>query len=267
MSQPLNTSASDPAYGALFKFNQDESDETVDAARVQAALAREVTRPIRKKLPAERYSITHKFVVANHEGYLTIGLYEDSTPGEIFIKMSKEGSTLSGIMDAFALTISLCLQYGVPLEVLVAKFCHSRFEPSGMTGNRNIPLVKSIVDYIGRYLALKFLPKEVAKKYHNEELIDRAYAETNPVHLQKLPAEIPASSWPSSSTASGASARSHAGIAQMALNAEQLAKKQTNMVLALNNEDAPMCSTCGTVMVRNGACYKCLDCGETSGCS
>ncbi len=266
LSQPLNTSAADPTYAALFKFEEEQSDETVDAKQLQDAVAAETARPIRRKLPAERHSITHKFVVANHEGYITIGLYDEGSPGEIFIKMSKEGSTLSGIMDAFALTISLCLQYGVPLEVLVAKFSHSRFEPSGMTGNRNIPLVKSIVDYIGRYLALKFLPKETAKKYHNEELIERAYAETNPVHLQRLPAELPpapevklyAENRPHSAPASaGAAIRTKA----------QLEKAQTNMVLALNNEDAPMCGTCGIVMVRNGACYKCLECGETSGCS
>lgn len=252
LSQPLNTSASDPTYAALFNFSEDNSDETITAKEVQKAIVQEVRKPVRRKLPAERMSITHKFSVGNHEGYITIGLYEEGAPGEIFIKMSKEGSTLSGIMDAFALTISLCLQYGVPMEVLVAKFCHSRFEPSGMTGNRNIPIVKSIVDYIGRYLALKFLSKETAKKYHNEELIDRAYAETNPVHLPKLPTEMPLE-------------RTHGSIAPKTKT--QLEKEQTNLVLALNNEDAPICGVCGTVMVRNGACYKCMECGETSGCS
>lgn len=255
LSQPLNTSASDPTYAALFSFEEDEEDESINAQKIQQTMREELRRPVRRKLPAERHSITHKFVVGNHEGYLTIGLYEDSSPGEIFIKMSKEGSTLSGIMDAFALTISLCLQYGVPLEVLVGKFCHSRFEPSGMTANKNIPLVKSIVDYIGRYLALKFLPKEIAKKYHNEELIERAYAETNPEHLQKLPAELPI----------GPTPREHLSLSPR--TKEQLEKAQTNMVLALNNEDAPICGTCGIVMVRNGSCYKCLECGETSGCS
>jgi ribonucleoside-diphosphate reductase alpha chain len=265
LSQPLNTSASDPTYAALFKFDEaSDSEPFINQAAVQKAIeAQAAARPIRRKLPAERHSITHKFVVANHEGYITIGLYDEGSPGEIFIKMSKEGSTLSGIMDAFALTISLCLQYGVPLEVLVAKFSHSRFEPSGMTGNKNIPLVKSIVDYIGRYLALKFLPKEIAKKYHNEELIERAYAETNPVHLQKLPFEVPAKS---SEAGIKVLPRQHTAI-KTPQTMEQLAKAQTNLVLALNNEDAPMCGTCGIVMVRNGACYKCLECGETSGCS
>ncbi|MBI2453827.1 vitamin B12-dependent ribonucleotide reductase [Candidatus Peregrinibacteria bacterium] len=277
LSQPLNTSSADGTYASLFQFGEEESDEAQNQQDIQRALAEEIRRPVRRKLPSERHSITHKFVVANHEGYLTIGLYEDGSPGEIFIKMSKEGSTLSGIMDAFALTISLCLQYGVPLEVLVAKFCHSRFEPSGMTGNKNIPLVKSIVDYIGRYLALKFLPKEAAKKYHNEELIERAYAETNPVHFQQLPMEIPLkeagkigarlSDTPRQQESFGASVDYTGATVGTALSKEKLVKAQTNMVLALNNEDAPMCGTCGIVMVRNGSCYKCLECGETSGCS
>lgn len=257
LSQPLNTSSTDQTYASLFRLN--EEIEAFDAKQMQKAIEQEVRKPVRHKLPAERQSITHKFVVANHEGYLTIGLYEEGSPGEIFIKMSKEGSTLSGIMDALALTISLCLQYGVPLEVLVAKFTHSRFEPSGMTANKNIPLVKSIVDYIGRYLALKFLPKEIAKKYHNEELIERAYAEANPIHLQKLPSEIPAE------TSKYSQAREQKSI--LPRNREQLEKAQTNLVLALNNEDAPMCGTCGIVMIRNGSCYKCMECGETSGCS
>lgn len=270
LSQPLNTTATDDTYAAFFRFDEQEtsaSEPFINQQDVQRAISQETARPVRRKLPAERHSITHKFVVANHEGYITIGLYDEGAPGEIFIKMSKEGSTLSGIMDAFALTISLCLQYGVPLEVLVAKFCHSRFEPSGMTGNRNIPLVKSIVDYIGRYLALKFLPREVAKKYHNEELIERAYAETNPMHLQKLPLEFlggMSRGGPRNLSPRASDAYAHGATL---LNKEQLAKTQTNLALALNNEDAPMCGTCGIVMVRNGSCYKCLECGETSGCS
>ena len=120
-------------------------------------------RPVRRHLPVERHSITHKFAVAGHEGYLTIGMYEDGTPGEIFIVMAKEGSTLSGVMDSFATTCSMALQYGVPLKVLVDKFSHTRFEPSGFTSNPQVPYAKSIMDYIFRYLASKFLPAEEAK--------------------------------------------------------------------------------------------------------
>ena len=118
------------------------------------------SRPVRRHLPVERHSITHKFGVAGHEGYLTIGMYEDGTPGEIFIVMAKEGSTLSGVMDSFATTCSMALQYGVPLKVLVDKFSHTRFEPSGFTSNPQVPYAKSIMDYIFRYLASKFLPRQ-----------------------------------------------------------------------------------------------------------
>ncbi len=123
-----------------------------------AALAE--VRPFRRKLPDERQALTHKFSVGGHEGYLTVGLYPDGDPGEIFIVMSKEGSVVSGVMDSFATSISLALQYGVPLKTLVDKFMHTRFEPSGFTGNPDIPMAKSIMDYLFRYLALKFLAPE-----------------------------------------------------------------------------------------------------------
>ena len=116
-----------------------------------------VYKPLRRRLPDERASITHKFNVGGHEGYLTIGLYEDGTPGEIFLRMAKEGSTISGLMDSFATAVSLALQYGVPLKDLVNKFSHLRFEPAGFTTNRDIPMAKSLVDYIFRYMATKFM--------------------------------------------------------------------------------------------------------------
>ena len=116
-----------------------------------------IYKPMRRRLPDERASITHKFNVGGHEGYLTIGMYEDGTPGEIFLRMAKEGSTISGLMDSFATAISLALQYGVPLKDLVNKFSHLRFEPAGFTGNREIPMAKSLVDYIFRYMATKFM--------------------------------------------------------------------------------------------------------------
>src|SRR6185436_2509507 len=124
---------------------------------------KEAARPVRRHLPVERHSLTHKFGVAGHEGYLTIGMYEDGTPGEIFIVMAKEGSTLSGVMDSFATTCSMALQYGVPLKVLVDKFTHTRFEPSGFTSNPQVPYAKSIMDYIFRYLASKFMPATEAR--------------------------------------------------------------------------------------------------------
>ena len=279
LSQPLSTSSND-VYSKLFDF--DDVDESVGPKEVSNVIKNVVRKPVRVKLPDERSSITHKFSISGHEGYLTVGLYDDGAPGEIFIRMSKEGSTLSGIMDALALSMSMNLQYGVPLEVIVGKFTHSRFEPSGMTGNRDIPMVKSIIDYIGRWLALKFLPKDIAKKYHNGDLIDRAYEEGTSLLLTQLPLEF-----------SEEDARDHrhlerngfssvevevkkpvlVGKVENTVSVESVnelgdfAKMQQNKALQLNNEDAPICSSCGSVMVRNGSCYKCLDCGETSGCS
>lgn len=280
LSQPLNTQALDSTYASLFRFAENDTDETQGARAMSEAIAKQVARPIRRKLPPERYSITHKFEIDRHEGYLTVGLYEEGTPGELFIKMSKEGSTLSGIMDALATTISLCLQYGVPLEVLVSKFCHSRFEPAGMTGNKYIPLVKSIMDYIGRYLAMKFLSKEMAKRYHHAELVDRAYAEGDVKLLKRVPVETPLELTEVEQTPQILQRKSQKGLSSdthiaptvvkeriTVIKQEQLQKLQTNVVLGMNNEDAPMCTTCGLIMVRNGACYKCLECGETSGCS
>lgn len=286
LSQALNTSAGDSDYGALFNFaDMEDVDEMVGPKQVQQVIERIVQKPLRRKLPSERRSITHKFSISGHEGYITVGLYDDGNPGEIFIKMSKEGSTLSGIMDALALSISMNLQYGVPLEVLVSKFCHSRFEPSGMTGNRDIPMVKSIMDYIGRWLALKFLPRDTAKKYHNADLVDRAYSEGTNLLLRQVPVESEQTKLEEMTNTFNATRdyKSPQTVvnapkvtelekvavheAQGTMTQDEFARFQKNKALQLNNEDAAMCSACGAVMVRNGTCYKCLDCGETSGCS
>lgn len=280
LSQPLNSSSVDDAYAALFDFGTDEVvAEVVGPEEVNQVVEKIVQRPLRRKLPDERRSVTHKFSISGHEGYLTAGLYEDGQPGEIFIKMSKEGSTLSGIMDGLALSMSMNLQYGVPVEVLVSKFCHTRFEPAGMTGNRDIPMVKSIMDYIGRWMALKFLPKETAKKYHNAELVDRAYEEGTNIHLLEVPVENDAElnaatdvhrahrAPDSKGTVSKVETREEVHVMKSTtMTAEEFSKAQQNMALSLNNESAPIC-TCGAVMVMNGACYKCIDCGATSGCS
>jgi ribonucleoside-diphosphate reductase alpha chain len=192
------------------------------------------SRPVRRHLPVERHSLTHKFAVAGHEGYLTIGMYEDGTPGEIFIVMAKEGSTLSGVMDSFATTCSMALQYGVPLKVLVDKFTHTRFEPSGFTSNPQVPYAKSIMDYIFRYLASKFLPMEEARALGvqvDEPALTGIRVQSPPVM-----------------TAESKPARKGA-------------------LVDIEDRDAPVCFECGSLMVRNGACYKCLNCGSTSGCS
>ncbi|NIO04147.1 MAG: vitamin B12-dependent ribonucleotide reductase [Proteobacteria bacterium] len=181
--------------------------------------------PYRRRLPDERKSLTHKFSIGNHEGYITVGMYDDGTPGEIFVVIAKEGSVVSGLMDSFATAVSLTLQYGVPLKILVNKFAHARFEPSGFTKNPQIPIAKSLSDYIFRWLASKFLTKE--EQAEVGVLIESA---SEGLH---------------SDTEGGGGA----GLSYAA------------------QEDAPPCPDCGSIMVRNGSCYKCLNCGATSGCS
>jgi ribonucleoside-diphosphate reductase alpha chain len=208
----------------------------------KAAAVAAVAGPTRRRLPDERNAITHKFDIAGHEGYITVGLFEDGTPGELFLVMAKEGSTISGFADAFAQAISYALQYGVPLQDLVDKFSHVRFEPSGMTKNPDVRFAKSIVDYIFRWMAAKFLSPEAqfrAGVNNREELV------TSP---EQLPLDVAA--------AAGASATAVISSA-----------KTSSFAAIQNQEDAPPCSTCGSIMVRSGSCYKCANCGTTSGCA
>jgi ribonucleoside-diphosphate reductase alpha chain len=198
-------------------------------------------RPVRRRLPDERRSITHKFDIEGHEGYITVGMYDHGMPGEIFLVMAKEGSIISGLMDCFATAISLSLQYGVPLQVLVKKFSHTRFEPSGFTKNPDIRIAKSVVDYIFRWLASKFLSGE------EQQAVGLNGINSNPWNEVQNGHKVAA-----------APAR--------AVVADPSAEKAEGITF-INHEDAPPCSTCGGIMVRNGACYKCLNCGSTSGCS
>ncbi len=218
-TQPLNT-----------------SKQAILNAGVVAGTAPADAGPRRHKLPDERQAITHKFDIAGHEGYITVGLYEDGMPGELFIVMAKEGSTISGFADAFAQAISYALQYGVPLQDLVDKFSHVRFEPSGMTRNPDVRFAKSIVDYIFRWMAAKFLSPEAQFRagVNNRDEVPVSTPEQLPLDVK---ATVP----------SPAKASSFAAIQ--------------------NQEDAPPCSTCGSIMVRSGACYKCSNCGTTSGCA
>jgi ribonucleoside-diphosphate reductase alpha chain len=204
----------------------------------QAATATAEPAPRRRRLSDERQSITHKFDIAGHEGYITVGLYDDGQPGELFLTMAKEGSTISGFADAFAQAISYALQYGVPLQDLVDKFSHVRFEPSGMTKNPDVRFAKSIVDYIFRWLATKFLSPEAQ---HRAGVNLREPATTP----EQLVLDVAALAEPAKDTAS--------------------APKPFSTIQ--NQEDAPPCSTCGSIMVRSGACYKCSNCGTTSGCA
>jgi ribonucleoside-diphosphate reductase alpha chain len=202
-------------------------------------------RPRRRKLPDERHAFTHKFSIAGHEGYLTVGNYDDGAPGEIFLKMAKEGSTISGLMDTIATMTSIALQYGVPLKALVDKFSHTRFEPSGFTNNREIPIAKSITDYIFRYLASRYLTTE--------------QKQAAGVILRDLPRQHD----PEPEVLESAEPRAlGAGEA-----ADEQAQPENSKVTFLLQQDAPSCHECGAIMVRNGSCYKCLNCGSTSGCS
>ena len=195
-----------------------------------------VRQPVRRRLPEERDAITHKFDIAGHEGYITVGLFEDGSPGEIFLVMAKEGSTISGFADAFAQAVSYALQYGVPLQVLVDKFSHVRFEPSGMSKNPEVRFAKSIVDYIFRWLATKFLsPRAQFNAGVNSDKPDELKADELETPVNELSVESE--------------------------------KNSATFAAIQNQEDAPPCSMCGAIMVRSGSCYKCNNCGTTSGCA
>jgi ribonucleoside-diphosphate reductase alpha chain len=212
---------------------RDNSKRTQPLNTTQGAKSKEVEfKPVRRKLPSVRKAITHKFSIGGHEGYITVGMYDDGQPGEIFLVMAKEGSAISGLMDSFATAISLALQYGVPLRVLIDKFSHVRFEPSGHTGNPEVPFAKSIVDYIFRWLASKFLSPE-----------DQIQTGVHVINKTD----------------------SHAPDSHAARNSAPAPLNDLKSMYAL--DDAPTCAGCGSIMVRNGSCYKCMNCGETSGCS
>ncbi len=209
-------------------------------AKVERAVEKVIEyRPVRRKLPTERRAITHKFNVAGHEGYITVGMYEDGAPGEIFLVMAKEGSTVSGLMDAFATSVSLALQYGVPLHVLTDKFSHTRFEPSGYTGNPEIPFAKSLMDYIFRWLNLRFGPG-----------------------AQQHPAAVAAAG-----IAAPAQAAPAAQLPAVTIADGEVSEATDSDAVFTTQADAPPCHVCGSIMVRSGACYKCFNCGATSGCS
>jgi ribonucleoside-diphosphate reductase alpha chain len=318
-SQPLSTSKKSGS-DAIDSETVAKLKKQLEKAQVEAGL------PHRRRLPAERTAVTHKFDIAGHEGYITVGLYPDGQPGEIFLKMAKEGSTVSGLMDSFATTVSVALQYGVPLRDLVNKFAHVRFEPSGFTGNQEIPIAKSIVDYIFRWLGSRFLSTEEKATLG---LIDRSAidspAEVSAPVISSTPLSTGASATSTSAAAStlgaqpdaseavapptaseahpsdkgivpeSASASAAQGGAAEAPPREELAVMATNghanghgskpvstgnggggaITMSLGTTkvsfqtqaDAPSCAECGSIMVRNGSCYKCLNCGSTSGCS
>jgi ribonucleoside-diphosphate reductase alpha chain len=330
-SQPLSTGKKKDGDVAVA-----DSAQVAELKRLLALAQVEAGRPHRRRLPTERTAVTHKFEINGHEGYITVGLYPDGQPGEIFLKMAKEGSTVSGLMDSFATTVSVALQYGVPLKDLVNKFAHVRFEPSGFTGNSEIPIAKSIVDYIFRWLGSRFLTDDDKA---NLGLIARdAIVDSPPLGMAGVSSPAmplapvdeagpPPASQPGSDASASAEATSSGqvdlaahsdesranavranasadpapavsvladadasgarGLAVIASNGHAnghanghsngSAKALNGGGITLNlggtkvafatQADAPSCADCGSIMVRNGSCYKCLNCGSTSGCS
>jgi ribonucleoside-diphosphate reductase alpha chain len=255
-------------------------------------------RAVRHRLPEERASITHKFSIAGHEGYVTVGLYPTGQPGEIFIKMAKEGSTVSGLMDAFGVSISMALQHGVPLKVLCEKFAHTRFEPSGWTGNEQIGYAKSLMDYIFRWLNLRFLsgtqlnlfagfapaaPQLPAAPTMTPDLETEEDAIASQDHLARLAEEVAKRLNQVSQSGGGQSSKPAGGGIAPEPQASGTTTASPSHGPSLQDRgiyhasdamrgmyemgDAPSCSTCGAIMVRNGSCYRCMSCGSTSGCS
>ena len=258
-SQPLSTSKGGNTRKRQ-EWDEESSGDGVAAPEPEIT-EKIVYQPIRKRLPDERPSMTHKFSIAGHEGYLHIGLYPDSRmPGEIFITMAKEGSTISGLMDAFATSISIALQYGVPLADLCKKFSHMRFEPNGFTQNKEIPITKSIMDYIFRYLSLKFMrvPKEeeTDSDHSGEEQSTSGYVTRPQAQMQTQLSAPP--------EPVDALVGSTVEAFMEAMEGSRAGK--SNMATFRNQEDSPACPNCGSITVRSGACYSCLNCGSTSGC-
>ncbi len=271
------------------------------AHTVEKIVERIVERPLRRRLPDTRRAMTHKFDVAGHEGYITVGLYDDGQPGEVFIRIAKEGSTIGGLMDTIATLVSVSLQYGVPVESLVRKFEHVRFEPSGMTRNPEIPIAKSLTDYIFRWMAMEFVPgyrathaprrpsktappveepstldtlnededgrgesaPPVARKKEGNGHGPRIDLDTaRPFSYAKDPDDAAKDSHSSHLQGPGAGAPASPGVLRLAIVSDPLSQQGSEL-----QADAPACDVCGSITVRSGTCYKCLNCGNSMGCS
>ncbi|HLW53021.1 MAG TPA: vitamin B12-dependent ribonucleotide reductase [Candidatus Angelobacter sp.] len=259
--------------------NKDSQATVLDAIRRSVAPLGEERhaappKALRHRLPGERASVTHKFAMAGHEGYITVGLYPDGTPGELFIRMAKEGSTVSGLMDSFATAVSLALQHGVPLKLLCDKFQHTRFEPAGFTGNPEIPIAKSVMDYIFRWLEIRFV---TGKQYP----LFKDFLVAQPPSAGLPPAVLPAAiedrvaQSPSAvqgvvetrPPAGGVASSQELEASSLHLADRGIYHAADAMKELVDLGDAPSCHLCGAIMTRNGSCYRCMSCGSTSGCS
>jgi ribonucleoside-diphosphate reductase alpha chain len=270
-SQPLNThntrdrSESTTATTATTETDAlttriQELDEEVRKLRI------EVGRPLRRRLPETRMAVNHKFNIAGHEGYLNVGLFENGQPGELFITMAKEGSTIGGLMDTIATLTSISLQYGVPLETLVKKFSHQRFEPSGVTRNPEIRFANSLTDYIFRWLALQFIPgyrEETSPDRGQQELPMPGLLAEIKKRINRPVPDLPVDDDDTAEAPPQAISPQH--VPRLAPPKPASSRSLTSTFI--NMSDAPMCANCGHVAVRNGSCFKCLNCGESLGCS
>jgi ribonucleoside-diphosphate reductase alpha chain len=243
MAQATSDGSNRPVVDALDLLAPEER-RLVEALRLRKTRPAGPPMANRYKLPDERASFTHKFSIGGHEGYLTVGMYQDGSPGEIFVRMAKEGSVIAGLMDSFATSISLALQHGVPLTVLIEKFKGTRFEPSGFTGNQEIPIATSIMDYLFRWLAIRF-PVDgtagIAERHPAARLTQLDLPKVSLMSTDFISVEVKGSS--------------------------PLIPVEVKDRAWVQETDAPPCHECGTLMVRNGACHKCPNCGSTSGCS
>jgi ribonucleoside-diphosphate reductase alpha chain len=269
-SQPLNTKKTneggDKTGAAGVAAAVAQSDNRIKELEAQVAKMREqAVQPLRRRLPDTRTAVTHKFDIAGHEGYLTVGLFADGQPGELFITMAKEGSTIGGLMDCIGTLTSMAFQYGVPMDTLVKKFAHQRFEPSGFTKNPEVRNASSIIDYVFRWMAFQFIPG-----YREAHALNRTQPEFSMPGLleaEKKQINRPVPELPISEdtdivevTAGNGNGNGHAHSAQKVITS-------LNEAVEHFQKDAPTCPHCGHLAVRNGACYKCLNCGESLGCS
>jgi len=241
-AQALRTDAQKDAPAPAAGISEADVDKAIREALADAP-------PKRRRMPRERQSLTHKFSIGGHEGYITVGLYPSGEPGELFITMAKEGSTVSGLMDSFALAVSIALQHGVPLKLFCEKFAHTRFEPSGWSGNPDIGYAKSIMDYIFRWLQMRFLTGQQQMLFENLRL--------KPAGVSPQPSEV--------GDMNGAPAVRPTTNDQRPTTGSIHAADALSTLIDLG--DAPSCSFCGSIMTRNGSCYRCMSCGSTSGCS
>ena len=255
-SQPLNTKKTNEAGDKTAALTPAVDARLNELEAEIARLQNESGKPLRRRLSDTRTAVTHKFDIAGHEGYLTVGLFDDHQPGELFITMAKEGSTIGGLMDSIGTLTSMALQYGVPLEALVKKFAHQRFEPSGFTKNPEIRNAASITDYVFRWMAFQFIPgyrENITAARNQPELVRPGLAEEIKKKVNRPVAELPISE--------------DTDMIELKADAKHARRSASLTQMITNQQDAPTCPNCGNVVVRNGACYKCLNCGESLGCS